>query len=91
MDYLAIGSVFLEPGQVNPTPEACEITQAVGWPLLIRVREPESLLLRALAGLFWNPFMEPTNDFGFLEEFFALLEGKVGQKIRGGTWDERRS
>lgn len=79
-----IGSVFLEPGQVNPTPEACEITQAVGWPLLIRVRKPESLLLRALAGLFWNPFMEPTNDFGFLEEFFALREGKMGQNIKGG-------
>lgn len=75
----------------QPDPEACEVTQAVGWPPLIRVRKPESLLLRALASLFQNPFMEPANDFGFLEEFFALQEGKMGQKIRGGTGDERRS
>lgn len=26
LDYLATGSVLLEPGQVNLTPEACEIT-----------------------------------------------------------------
>jgi hypothetical protein len=42
--------------------------------------------------------MEPTNDYGFLREFFALPGGEDGgrvvemwdQEVRGGSGEERR-
>jgi len=60
-------------------------------------------LLKALADLFWNPFVKPTNGYGLLRELFALPGGKMeegwwkcgvrrseeGQGIRGGAAPSR--
>lgn len=59
---------------------------------MIRARKPESQLLKALAGLFWNPFMESTNGYGFLRELFVLLGWEDWGESAGnvGSGGERR-